>query len=103
MVLSIEPVPEDELAAALARLPGWRRDGKAIVLTEAFPKYLEALDFVYRVGLAAEEANHHPDILMNFRNVTVRYWTHKIDGVSRGDLIMAARVSEILREFIAGR
>lgn len=102
MVLSIEPVPAGEMNSILATLPGWRVEGAALVRTEQFPKYLDALEFVYSVGHAAEEANHHPDMIMNFRTVTVKYWTHKIGGISRGDVAMAGKVSEIFSRFLPG-
>jgi 4a-hydroxytetrahydrobiopterin dehydratase len=100
MVLSIEAVPAAEMDSLLARLPGWKVEGNALVRTESFPKYLDALEFIYRVGHAAEEANHHPDMIMNYRTVTVKYWTHKIGGISRGDIAMAGKVSEIFRQFL---
>jgi 4a-hydroxytetrahydrobiopterin dehydratase len=102
LALSIEPVPSGELNSIPAQLPGWKIEGNALVRTETFPRYLDALEFVYQAGQAAEEANHHPDMIMNFRTVTVRYWTHKIGGISRGDVAMARKVSEIFSRFLPG-
>ena len=96
MVLSIEAMTASGITELLEWLPAWKHEDKALVRVETFPTYLAALDFVHRVGLAAEENNHHPDIIMNFKKVTVRYWTHKIGGVSRGDAMMARKVEEIL-------
>lgn len=103
MVLSVEGLTENEIEARLKHLPGWRHEDKSLIRTETFPTYLDALDFVQRVGRAAEEANHHPDIIMNYKNVTVKYWTHKIGGVSKGDAVMAERVEEIIQEMLGSR
>lgn len=96
MVLSVEALSEAQIADTLKSLPQWKCEDKALVRVETFPTYLVALDFVQRVGRCAEENNHHPDIIMNYKKVTVRYWTHKIGGVSKGDAIMAGKVEAII-------
>ncbi|MEK8023053.1 MAG: 4a-hydroxytetrahydrobiopterin dehydratase [Candidatus Hydrogenedentota bacterium] len=98
MVLSVEALTESQIAEALQWLPEWAYEDKAISRVETFPTYLQALDFVQRVGRNAEEHNHHPDIIMNYKKVTVRYWTHKIGGVSKGDVLMAGKVESIVAE-----
>jgi 4a-hydroxytetrahydrobiopterin dehydratase len=70
---------------------------------QTFPAYKDALDFVYQVGLAAEAENHHPDIVMNFKRVTVRYWTHTARGVSALDFKMAAIVEGLVARFYRPR
>lgn len=95
MVLSIEAATEAEIAELLRDLPMWTRDGSALVRVEPFARYLDALEFVYRVGQLAEARNHHPDLLLHYRKTTVRYWTHKIGGISRGDITMAREVEAL--------
>lgn len=102
MVLSIEAATRGEIEALCARFPAWKEDGGALVRVETFARYLDALDFVHRVGLLAEERNHHPDLLLHFRTATVRYWTHKIGGISRGDLEMAEAVERLRAELGSG-
>lgn len=97
MVLSIEAATDEEIEAFCCAHPAWRRDGNALVRVEAFARYLEALEFIRRVGHLAEEHNHHPDLFLHFRKATVRYWTHKIGGISRGDLVMAGKVEHLRR------
>jgi 4a-hydroxytetrahydrobiopterin dehydratase len=72
-------------------LPGWiLRDG-LIEKEFRFKSYLSGLEFAYAVGKAAEEENHHPDMIVGWRRVKVMLSTHAIKGLSRNDFIMAAK------------
>src|SRR5216683_5113116 len=68
-------------------------------LTRAFtfPDFKQALDFVNRVGTLAEEQGHHPDILLKWGKVEITLWTHKIDGLTESDFIMAAKIDRLPR------
>ena len=57
-----------------------------------FDDFKQALDFTNRVGAIAEEQGHHPDIFLTYGRVTVKIWTHKIDGLTESDFIFAAKV-----------
>ncbi len=58
----------------------------------AFRDFKEALAFTNRVGKLAEQQGHHPDIHLGWGRVKVIAWTHKIDGLTESDFILAARV-----------
>ena len=60
-----------------------------------FPDFKQALAFVNRVGAVAEEQGHHPDILLKWGKVEITLWTHKIDGLTESDFIMAAKISTL--------
>ncbi len=60
-----------------------------------FPDFKQALDFVNRVGGVAEEQGHHPDILLAWGKAEVTLWTHKIDGLTESDFIMAAKIDRL--------
>lgn len=62
-----------------------------------FPDFKQALEFVNRVGAVAEEQGHHPDILLAWGKAEVTLWTHKIDGLTEGDFIMAAKIDRLNR------
>ena len=62
-----------------------------------FPDFKTALDFVNKVGALAEEQGHHPDIVLKWGKVEVTMWTHKIDGLTESDFIMAAKIDKIRR------
>lgn len=56
---------------------------------------VSVLAFTNQVGQLAEEQGHHPAILLEYGKVTVRWWTHKINGLHRNDFIMAARTDQL--------
>ena len=55
-----------------------------------------ALDFTNRIGSLAEEQGHHPDIYLTWGKVGVKMWTHKIDGLTDSDFILAAKIDSII-------
>lgn len=60
-----------------------------------FPDFRQALDFVNRVGDLAEKQNHHPDIYFTYGEARLQIWTHKINGLTESDFILAAKISEL--------
>jgi 4a-hydroxytetrahydrobiopterin dehydratase len=65
--------------------------------TLTFPDFKQALVFVNRVGAIAEEQGHHPDIYLTWGKVDITLWTHKIDGLTESDFIMAAKIDRALK------
>ena len=61
-----------------------------------FPDFAKALEFVNKVGAVAEEQGHHPDILLAWGKAEITLWTHKIDGLTESDFIMAAKIDRLL-------
>ena len=62
-----------------------------------FPNFREAIDFVNRLADLAEDANHHPDILVSWNAVTVRWWTQVKHAITERDVELAARTTELAR------
>lgn len=60
-----------------------------------FENFLEAQSFVARVGALAEEQGHHPDICFGWGYAEITIWTHKIDGLSESDFILAAKIDAL--------
>ncbi len=60
-----------------------------------FENFLDALAFTNQIGSLAEEEGHHPDIYLTWGKVSVKIFTHKIDGLSESDFILAAKIDEI--------
>ena len=83
---------EAAIGAALARLPGWTRTGRAIARTYRFADFRGALAFVNRVGELAERHNHHPDIAIHYNQVTLTLWSHDAGGVTERDVRLAAAI-----------
>lgn len=86
---------EPEIAAALESLPGWRREGGTLVRTVECPTFREAIALVNRVADAAEEADHHPDIAINWRRVTFTLITKASKGLTAKDASMAATIDRL--------
>lgn len=63
--------------------------------TFSFKDFKEALDFTNKVGELAEQENHHPDILLSWGKVKITLFTHKINGLSESDFILAAKIGEL--------
>jgi 4a-hydroxytetrahydrobiopterin dehydratase len=61
-----------------------------------FPDFVTALEFTNRVGQLAEDQGHHPDITLAWGRVRLTIWTHKIDGLTESDFILAAKAQELV-------
>ena len=84
---------DEEIAA---RLPDdWNRDGDEIVRTYEFDSYLEGVGFASGAAGLAEEAFHHPDLRIGWREVEVRLTTHDAGGITTNDTDLAARFDEL--------
>ena len=94
----VPPLKGKELAALARQVEGWTViDEHHISKSYGFSDFLSALEFVNSIGAVAEEQAHHPDILLRWGSVTVTIWTHKIDGLTESDFILAAKIDEIPR------
>jgi 4a-hydroxytetrahydrobiopterin dehydratase len=88
---------EDEVRARLSELPGWERQDQSIRRTFTFGGFPDAVAFVVRVGFAAESADHHPDIRVDYKRVTLTYWTHSEGGLTAKDFAAAAEADRLNR------
>ena len=84
-----------QIGDGLKALPGWVRDGDAIRKQFTFASFPEAVAYVQRLVPGAEAADHHPDLTINYRRVTVVYTTHSDGGLTEKDLA-GARTAESL-------
>jgi 4a-hydroxytetrahydrobiopterin dehydratase len=83
---------EEEVARALAGLPGWQRAGDALVKRFRFRDFRAALSFVNRVAEPAEAMNHHPDVAIHWNEVTLTLWTHASGGITARDVELAQAI-----------
>lgn len=92
------PLATAALDAALAApdLAGWTHSGDAIAWTHTFADVPSAAAFIVRVLFAAEAADHHPEIKVEWGKVTVTWWTHSMGGLGAKDFAMAARTDAVL-------
>jgi 4a-hydroxytetrahydrobiopterin dehydratase len=73
----------------------WTEIDGALERTFTFDSFPDALAFVNRVGELAEAENHHPDIAIHYREVTLRWWTHTAGGVTDRDRDLAAKSAQL--------
>jgi 4a-hydroxytetrahydrobiopterin dehydratase len=86
---------DEQVQQELRNLDGWSQQGKAIVRQFEFSDFKAAMEFVNRVADAAESANHHPDITINYNKVTLLLTSHDSGGVTDRDARMAAKINQV--------
>ncbi|MBT5027494.1 MAG: 4a-hydroxytetrahydrobiopterin dehydratase [Nitrospina sp.] len=92
---------EQELEAKLQSMaPEWKtgKNEKGVPFIERVyhaSKFMEGIAFVGKVAQAAEDNNHHPDILIHYKRISVRYWTHTVSGVTLADVQMAQKIDPL--------
>ena len=86
---------EEEIASSLAALPDWSQQGNAITRMVQCESFRAAVALVGRIADAAEAANHHPDILIRWRRVTLTLSTHASGGLTAKDFALAAEIDRL--------
>lgn len=75
---------------------GWKLvDDKMIEKSFRFSNFVQSLDFTNKIGLVAEQEGHHPNIFLSWGLVRVQLKTHKIDGLSENDFILASKIDNL--------
>ncbi len=82
---------------ALRTIEGWTLEGAAIRRQFTLASFPDAIAFVTRLAFAAEAVDHHPDILINYKRVTLTYTTHSEGGLTRKDFDGAQRADTLAR------
>jgi 4a-hydroxytetrahydrobiopterin dehydratase len=94
----VPPLGGPEIEDLLRELEGWEViEGHHLLKSFEFKDFRGALAFVNRVGEVAEEQGHHPDIDFGWGRARVSIWTHKIDGLTESDFILAAKIDKLER------
>jgi 4a-hydroxytetrahydrobiopterin dehydratase len=88
----------EALQTFLAQHPGWRHEGGMLRCTYEFPAFLAGITFVERVARAAEAADHHPDIDIRWRKVTLALVTHDAGGLTFRDTALAAEADRLFAQ-----
>ena len=93
----VPPMASPEIARMLQRLGGsWDVVDDHHLHTEyRFPDFRSALAFTNAIGEVAEEQGHHPDLELSWGRVGVKIWTHKIDGLTESDFVLAAKIDRL--------
>ena len=86
---------QSEVGQSLKVLPGWSAGDNSIERVFEFKDFAGAMEFVNRVAAAAEAANHHPDILINYNRVKLTLTSHDAGGVTQRDIRMAGNINKV--------
>ncbi len=92
----VPPLAGEEIAKLKTQLHGWEVVNEHHLRKEyKFEDFKETQAFVSQVGELAEEQRHHPDICYGWGRAEITIWTHKIDGLTESDFILAAKIDSI--------
>jgi len=86
----------EQVEQGMTTVPGWRLvDGKAIEKSFAFGSFKEAISYVVRMAFHAEEVDHHPDITIRYKTVTLSFSTHSEGGLTEKDFEGARKADRV--------
>ena len=92
----VPPLKGDELTKLQSEIAGWEVVNEHHLSKEyKFGDFAKTLEFTNRVGQLAEEQWHHPDICFGWGRAEIIIWTHKIDGLTESDFILAAKIDAL--------
>jgi 4a-hydroxytetrahydrobiopterin dehydratase len=92
----VPPLKGKDLQSLADQVSGWKVVNEHhITKSFVFPDFKAALAFVNKVGELAESQGHHPDILLAWGKAEITTWTHKIDGLTESDFILAAKIDRL--------
>jgi len=92
----VPPLAGPEIEKLLGQLEAWQvADEHHLSKTYRFKDFRESLEFVNRVGALAEQQGHHPDICFGWGTAEIKIWTHKIDGLTESDFVLAAKIDKL--------
>ena len=85
----------EEIEESLAKLDGWKIEGDWLKKRYEFRNFAESLEFVNKVGVIAEEADHHPDITFGWGYANIDLTTHDVGGLTHNDFDVAGEIDRI--------
>ncbi len=91
----MELLSDTDISAELASLPAWTREGGSIICTAELADFKAAMLYTGAVAYLAEQANHHPDILIQWNRVTLTLSTHSAGGLTQADFALARSISAL--------
>jgi 4a-hydroxytetrahydrobiopterin dehydratase len=95
-LIIMEKYSLDEIQDKLSSLPGWTIVDEAIEKKFEFRDFKEALGFIVQVGILAEQADHHPELLNIYNKVTIRLNTHSANSITSKDFDLAEKIDRVI-------
>ena len=93
--MSVEKLPDADVARELTALPGWSREGDEIVRAYERGNFNGSIAFVNAIAAAANAADHHPDLAIAWNIVTVRLSSHDAHGLTERDFALARAIDKL--------
>lgn len=92
-----QPLDAHQIEIKLAELAGWEADAdvNTIFRTFTFSNFAQGMTFANAVARLADEQNHHPDLLVQFKSVTVTLTTHSAGSVTEQDFLLASNINRL--------
>jgi len=91
----------DEQKSLLGQLNHWSLDKEGhLNKTLKLDDFQKSLDLANQVGAIAEAEGHHPDLLVRWGELGVTIWTHKVNGLTESDFILAAKIDELTKQAV---
>jgi 4a-hydroxytetrahydrobiopterin dehydratase len=95
----VSPLTREEFTPLLDALDGWDvQEDRKLQKTYRFPDWVQAQAFVVAAGAIAEAENHHPDLLLAWGRVGAEIFTHRINGLTEADFVLAAKLDRLFAE-----
>jgi 4a-hydroxytetrahydrobiopterin dehydratase len=92
----VPPLKGEQIKALLSQLQGWEVvEEHHLLKSFKTSNFIAAQDLATKIGELAESQGHHPDICFGWGYCDVKIWTHKIDGLTESDFILAAKIDQI--------
>ena len=91
----MKQIHTDKALVLLAEVPGWVLEGASVRREFVFEGFADAIAFVVRLGFEAEVADHHPDLLIRYKRVSVTFTTHSAGGLTNKDFEGAKTANRI--------
>jgi 4a-hydroxytetrahydrobiopterin dehydratase len=93
--MSDKVLSAERIAEGLKSLDGWQAEGNAIERKFVFKDFREAVAFLVRIAFDAEEADHHPDVALSYKRLTLSLSTHSEGGVTEKDFALARKINAV--------
>ena len=95
----MDKLSSSELEEAVKSLPGWSRPGDVLTKQIEFPSFPDLVSFLVKIAFLAEAADHHPDMLIQYRRLTINLSTHTVHGITQKDIALARQIEAALNRY----
>lgn len=93
----VPPLTREQIEPLLAQVSGWQVvDDMKIQKLVKTDDFVQSLEKANAIGKLAEEQGHHPDLLVRWGELGIEIWTHKVNGLTEADFVLAAKIDRLL-------